>query len=91
MHIGEWCVFQCRRTELIEALTSKESEDVKSRVGLYTCCPYTFLVGIHDNSYFLIDTHPVAEDRSSGEMAMGFLQRRMIYLYIHVGYLSIGF
>ena len=60
------------RTELIEALTSKESEDVKSRVGLYTCCPYTILVGIHD-SYFLIDTHPVAE--KLGGMAMGFLQR----------------
>ena len=53
---------KAERTELIEALTSKEREDVKSRVGLYTCCPYTFLVEIHDNSYFLIDTHPVAEE-----------------------------
>ena len=35
---------------------------MKSRVGLYTCFPYTFLVGIHDNSYFLIDTHPVTEE-----------------------------
>jgi hypothetical protein len=47
------------RIELIEALTRKQSEDVKSKVGLYTCCPYTFLIGIHENSYFLIDTHPV--------------------------------
>ena len=49
-------------TELIQSLTSKQKEDVKSRVGLYTCCPYTFLVGLHDNSYFLIDTHPVTEE-----------------------------
>ena len=44
------------RIELIEALTRKQTGGTKSRVGLYTCCPYAFLVGIHDNSYFLIDT-----------------------------------
>ena len=50
------------RSELTQALTSKQREELKSRVGLYTCCPYRFWVGIHGNAYFLIDTHPVTEE-----------------------------
>ena len=65
------------RSELTQALTSKQSEELKSRVGLYTCCPYRFLVGIHDNAYFLSDIHPVTEELGGDGT---FLQRRMIYL-----------
>ena len=28
-------------------------------VGLYTCEPYTFLVGFHRQSFFVVETHPI--------------------------------
>ncbi len=37
------------RKELHAALT-KQQPDAKCRVGLYTCSPYTFLAGVHNNS-----------------------------------------
>ena len=49
------------RKELCDALTKKQQPGIKTQVGLYTCCPYTFLVGIHTSWYFLIDTHPICE------------------------------
>ncbi|XP_028410675.1 probable tyrosine-protein kinase DDB_G0283397 [Dendronephthya gigantea] len=49
------------RKELITALTNPQRE-AKNRVGLYTCSPYTFLAGMHNNSYFVLDTHPIGED-----------------------------
>jgi serine/threonine protein kinase len=49
------------RKELIAALTKLQPE-AKNRVGLYTCSPYTFLAGVHNNSYFVIDTHPIGDE-----------------------------
>ena len=50
------------RKELFDALLAKKQQPgIKSQVGLYTCFPYTFLVGIHNNWYFLIDKHPICE------------------------------
>ena len=49
------------RMELINALSKHESAESTTRVGLYTCSMYTFLVGTNNGSYFLIDTHPIGE------------------------------
>ena len=49
------------RQELLDALLNHQ-HDNKHRVGLYTCTPYTFLVGIYSSSYFVVDTHPIGEE-----------------------------
>ena len=50
------------RKELINALTNEKLTRTKKCVGLYTCTPYTFLVGIHNGSFFIVDTHPIGEE-----------------------------
>lgn len=49
------------RQELLDALLNDQRGN-KYRAGLYTCSPYTFLVGIHNDSYFVVDTHPIGEE-----------------------------
>lgn len=44
------------RKELIESLSQKAAFE-KMCVGLYTCSPYTFVLGVHTGSLFLVDTH----------------------------------
>lgn len=39
--------------ELINALSKHESAESTTRVGLYTCSMYTFLVGTNNGSFFL--------------------------------------
>ena len=50
------------RKELFDALSKQDPTEQGNRVGLYTCSPYTFLVGTNNSSYFLMDTHPIGED-----------------------------
>lgn len=50
------------RKELMNALTNEKLTRTKKCVGLYTCTPYTFLVGIHNGSFFIVDTHPIGEE-----------------------------
>lgn len=52
---------QLGREELFHALTDTKLADLECCVGLYTCSPYSFLIGIYSGSFFLIDTHPVNE------------------------------
>ena len=60
---GDGVFTELGRKELFNALLSKKnSAEQANRVGLYTCSPYTFLVGTNSSSYFLIDTHPISED-----------------------------
>ena len=47
--------------KLLNALTNEKLTHVMRLVGLYTCWPYTFLVGVHNGSFFLIDSHPLGE------------------------------
>jgi serine/threonine protein kinase len=47
--------------ELFNALTNPKLVEQKFCVGLYTCSPYCFLVGVCRGSFFVIDTHPVSE------------------------------
>ena len=32
-----------------------------SAIGLYTCEPYTFIIGVHNNAVFVLDTHQIGE------------------------------
>lgn len=48
------------RKELTNALACKGRTTTKA-IGLYTCTPYTFIVGIHKEVYFILDTHPISE------------------------------
>ena len=50
------------RRELLDALNRQNAAEQANQVGLYTCSPYTFLVGTNSGSFFLIDTHPIRED-----------------------------
>ena len=48
------------RQSLIESLCEKAANKESSTlVGLYTCSPYTFVLGIHEQSFFLVDTHSI--------------------------------
>lgn len=49
------------RSELSDALISIPS-NIALHVGVYTCSPYAFMVGLHNDSVFLIDTHSIGED-----------------------------
>ena len=49
------------RQEILNTPTNEKLTLVKRLVGLYTCSPYTFLVGIHNGAFFLIDSHPIGE------------------------------
>lgn len=46
--------------ELITALNNVPHNTIQ--LGIYTCPPYTFTVGLHNESYFIADTHPVGKD-----------------------------
>ena len=48
------------REELINLLVKKIKEGSKA-IGLYTCAPYTIVIGIHREALFLLDTHPISE------------------------------
>ena len=46
------------RERLIESLCQRAAnKELCTWVGLYTCSPYTFVLGIHKQSFFLVDTH----------------------------------
>jgi hypothetical protein len=32
------------------------------KFGVYTCPPYTLLIGVYNNSIFLLDTHPIGQE-----------------------------
>ena len=49
------------RSELSDALISIPS-NIAPQVGMYTCSPYAFMVGLHNDSFFLIDTHSIGKD-----------------------------
>ena len=46
------------RDHLINAIASQASS---SAIGLYTCEPYTFIIGVHNNAVFVLDTHQIGE------------------------------
>ena len=53
------------RAELMKAITAKIplcSHDNPIMIGVYTCSPYIFTLGIYNNALFLVDTHPITED-----------------------------
>ena len=47
------------REELINLLVKKTKEGSKA-IGLYTCAPYTIVIGIHREALFLLDTHSIS-------------------------------
>jgi hypothetical protein len=49
------------RNELCSAL-SRVSSDPNMKFGVYTCPPYAIVIGVHENSIFLLDTHPIGEE-----------------------------
>ena len=49
------------REEIIRTLTKKVSHG-KTYLGIYTCSPYIFTIGICNNALFVVDTHPVNEE-----------------------------
>jgi hypothetical protein len=49
------------RDEIMESLTLKVSQG-EMCMGIYTCSPYIFTIGICNNAVFLVDTHPVNEE-----------------------------
>ena len=49
------------RDEIFKAL-GNISADVKNQVGVYTCTPYAFTLGLYNNSFFLVDSHSVGEE-----------------------------
>ncbi|CAB4010557.1 Hypothetical predicted protein [Paramuricea clavata] len=46
------------RDELMAALTSKIAQG-KTSVGIYTCSPYIFTIGVCNDALLVVDTHPV--------------------------------
>jgi hypothetical protein len=58
-------VFSCGgRADLVRALTAKITHTSSNiaLVGVYTCSPYIFTLGIYNNALFLVDTHPISEE-----------------------------
>ena len=49
------------REELVTTLTSKIAPE-KLSVGIYTCSPYIFTIGVCNDFLFVVDTHPVNEE-----------------------------
>ena len=49
------------RDEIFKAL-GNISADVKNQVGVYTCVPYAFTVGLYNDSFFLVHSHSVGEE-----------------------------
>ena len=49
------------RQEMLSILQSKISS-CESLIGIYTCSPYIFTIGVCDHALFLVDTHSVNED-----------------------------
>ena len=47
--------------ELFSAMSNTKLVDMELAVGLYTCSPYCFLIGVFCGSFFVIDTHSVSE------------------------------
>ena len=48
------------RDEIFKAL-GNISADGKNQIGVYTCAPYAFTVGLYNDSFFLVDSHSVGE------------------------------
>ena len=48
------------KSNLANALFSRAEKSATSSVGLYTCEPYTFMVGVNCNAVFILDTHPIS-------------------------------
>jgi hypothetical protein len=65
--LTEECVSGCGylteigRNELCSAL-SCHSSGTDMKFGVYTCPPYTLLIGVYNNSIFLLDTHPIGQE-----------------------------
>ena len=58
---GSGVFSEAGRNEIFKAL-GNISPDIKDQVGVYTCTPYAFTVGLHNDSFFLVDSHPVGEE-----------------------------
>ena len=58
---GSGVFSEAGRKEIFQAL-SNISADVKNRLGVYTYTSYVLTVGLHNNSFFLLDSHPVCEE-----------------------------
>ncbi len=60
------------RERRIESLCQKAAnKELCTWVGLYTCSPYTFVLGIHKQSFFLVDTHCIAGGGGGGSIIGG--------------------
>lgn len=65
--LTEECVSGCGylteigRNELCSALSCHPS-GTDMKFGVYTCPPYTLLIGVYNNSIFLLDTHPIGQE-----------------------------
>ena len=49
----------------------KKTKEGNEAIGLYTCAPYTIVIGIHREALFLLDTRPISE--ALGGNGNGFL------------------
>lgn len=49
------------RDELLSPLNTIPS-GTKTKVGVYTCPPYAFMIGVYNNYIYLLDTHPISAD-----------------------------
>ena len=53
------------RAGLMRAITAKiplRSHDNPFMIGVYTCSPYIFTLGMYNNALFLVHTHPITEN-----------------------------
>ena len=48
------------RNHLINTISSQACAS-SIVIGLYTCDPYTFILGVHSNAFFILDTHKTYE------------------------------
>ena len=46
------------RNELLSSLRTIPS-DIRRKVGVYTCPPYAFMIGIYNQHIVVLDTHPI--------------------------------
>ena len=59
--INDFTVFtEAGKDALTNALVTKAHETEKA-IAMYTCAPYTFVIGIYQEKLFLLDSHPIDE------------------------------
>ena len=49
------------RDALMQGVQALYTGDNETRIGIYTCGGYIFVIGCQSNQMFLVDTHPISE------------------------------